>query len=413
MLAITSLGNGLRLCVERTRGSRISTVLLMINRGAKDESLGDNGISHFLEHLAFHPPGADSQKLLAALEARGARYNGETTREWTAFHVMCLPEDVPLVMQTLRRLVAEVAPTQETVTRERSVILNEYNLHIRSPWLVTDLFSQALWGQRSLGLTILGSPEIIQRVGLAEFLDVAGRYYRPDNCALVAIGDLDPEAMYAEAEKAFSCWPPAERTNPPYVVQEEPSIVFHREANAAQALLCVGVPGLPYDHPQQAAVDVLGTLLGEGPDSRLFRALREERGLAYQVNVYCTHYRQAGGLGIVCTVPTEHVLEAVRVIVGEFERAAAGAFLDAELESAKARLRIRHCIEQDSGLERARLIARAALFGGGYSLNEVLLNVARLHREEVAAVASQLLRRQNYSFAGIGSFDVEAVAALL
>ena len=107
-------------------------------------------------------------------------------------------------------------------------------------------------------------------------------------------------------------------------------------ARTAQAHLCLGLPALPRDHPDQWTLELLNAVLGEGSSSRLFLRVREEAGLAYDVHSFQTDYADCGTLQVYAGVDPDDLVPALAAILAELSRLRDEPVPEAELEKARA-----------------------------------------------------------------------------
>jgi len=409
------LDNGLKIVVQDLPGQRTTTVLLMFNRGAKDEDRSDNGVSHYVEHVAFHIDHRSGRlkQLSQQLTSRGAQQNADTNKEFTSYYLTVLEDQLPAAIELIGQLFAEFPPAPTAVEKERQIILRELSMHMHSPRLIFDLFAECLWGTYTLGLPVLGREETIKRITADHLAAVVARDYTADNAVLVVLGKCDYRAVYELAERSFRHWRPSGHRKGQYMVEQSPSIVVHHEPGARNALLCVGVPGVHHGHPSAPALDLLNSILAAPGEGRLFRLLREERGLVYQLTGLSTHYRHAGAFGVVTNCGGSDTKTVVRLILQEFERVRRSGVTPDELESAKARLAMERYLEAENVLSLAKRLGAAALFGETYTITDLNRQTEATTLDEVRAAAQQFLKRRVVSFAGIGPMTEEEIAALL
>ncbi|MFZ5814329.1 MAG: M16 family metallopeptidase [Bacillota bacterium] len=411
----TVLENGLKVIVQEMPAQRTVTALVIFNRGAKDEDLEQSGISHFVEHVALHTGShrGELRRLNQQLLSRGAQQNADTAKEFTTYYMTVLEDQLPTAIQTFGLLLTEFDPERKTVETERQVILREISMHEQSARRIFDLFSECLWGNYTLGLPVLGRRETVSGFALEQLAAVVSRDYTADNAALVVIGRCEHRQVLEMANRALSEWRPSGIRRGEYNVSQSPSILVHREAHAQNALICVGAPGVPHGHPSAPALDLLNSILASPGEGRLFKLLREERGLVYQLTGLSTHYRHAGAFGVVTNCATGDLQQVSRLIFQEFERVRRLGVTEEELESAKARLALERFLEAENVITLAKRLGAAALFGEMYTVQSLNLQTQSITPEEVMAAAQEYLRRRNLSFAGIGSFSEEEIAAII
>ena len=156
------------------------------------------------------------------------------------------------------------------------------------------------------------------------------------------------------------------------------------------------------------ALAVLNHVLGGGLSSRLFQKVREERGLAYSVWSERAAYQDAGSLAVVVGTAPEHVDEVLRIVSGELELLAEHGITDRELAIAKGNLRAEMLLSgEDSGARMSRIGASMLLHGEVRSIDDVLAKIEAVGREDVLAVADQLVQAPR-TLSAVGPFDEDA-----
>ena len=153
--------------------------------------------------------------------------------------------------------------------------------------------------------------------------------YRPDRLVIAVAGDLDHEDAVRLAtsglgiEASDGVAPPEAPGRPREWLPAPPApctrLAVERR-RTAQAHLCLGLPALPRDHPDQWALELLSAVLGDGSSSRLFLSVREEAGLAYDVHSFQTEYQDAGVLGVYAGVDPDDLARALTAILAELAR---------------------------------------------------------------------------------------------
>jgi predicted Zn-dependent peptidase len=166
-----------------------------------------------------------------------------------------------------------------------------------------------------------------------------------------------------------------------------------KESSIEQAHLCLGVPGLRRDHPDQWTLELLNTVLGDGSSSRLFQKLREENGLAYDVHSFQTDYADCGTLQVYAGVDPHDLAKAVEAALAELARMRDETVSQAELDKARAyssgRLELRL---EESRHMAAWLGGQEALHDRVLTLDEALAALSRVSVEDIRELAQRMFR---------------------
>jgi len=324
---ISTLSNGLRVVVTPVPTAQAAAVSFFVGVGSRHEDARTNGLSHFIEHMLFK--GTERRptapEISEAIEGAGGGLNAFTTKEVTCYWNNLPYERVETGIEVLADMIQRSLLDPAELERERPVVQQEIRRSNDSPGSkASELLSGATFGDQPIGWPIAGTIDTVQGVTRQDFLDHMAGYYVAANSVLSIAGNVDPDAVVALAEREFggmvtgvaALTPPAEAARPPLV--EDYIAIEPREIE--QTNLAMAVHGIGRRDPDRFALDIMNTALGRGMSSRLFKEVRERRGLAYSVGSGSTRYRDVGTVSVSAGVTRDHQEEALEVIVGELRR---------------------------------------------------------------------------------------------
>ena len=322
---ITTLTNGLRVVVTPMPTAQAAAVSFFVGVGSRHEDPRTNGLSHFIEHMLFkgteHRPTAP--EISEAIEGAGGALNAFTTKEITCYWNNLPYERVETGIDVLADMVQRSLLDPEELERERPVVQQEIRRAHDSPGSkASELLSGATFGDQPIGWPVAGSIETVQGVSRQDFLDHIAAYYTAANSVLSIAGNVDPDGVVAIAAREFSALPGGEPATTPTARPGRPAedYLAVEERPIEQTNLALAVHGIGRNDPDRYAIDIMNTALGRGMSSRLFKEVRERRGLAYSVGSGSTRYRDIGTISISAGVTREHQEEALQVIVGELRQ---------------------------------------------------------------------------------------------
>lgn len=359
----TVLEGGLRLLVEEVPTSRCASAGIWVRVGSRDDPDVRPGLAHFIEHLLFKGTGRlDAVGFSRAMDAIGGHLDGATSREATFYYAEMPADGLPKALTLLADLVQHPRFAPDALERERGVVLEEIRGHNDDPEQTAyDLFSANLWRDHPLSRPILGSPETISTVSRAEIMAHYRRFYRYDNMILVVSGAVDAPRV---AELAARHFPRKARPDEALPARIAPHLQGGRRVHrrdTGQVHLFVGLPGTTLGDDDRFALGVVNTVLGGGMSARLFRLIREERGLAYAVYSVAVHYSDAGAWLVYAGVAPDRAEEVIELILAELESLRREGISAQELRLAKAKLRGNLILDLESNSDRMfRLGAQAA-----------------------------------------------------
>jgi predicted Zn-dependent peptidase len=331
--AKVTLKNGLDVIVRHQEQLPLVAINLWYHVGSKDEQRNQRGFTHLFEHLMFegseHYPGDFFQHL----QRWGANVNGSTSSDRTNYFVD-LPAahaELALAMESDRMAHLLGALTEEKLRIQKDVVKNEYrqNYANRPYGLVGSILAEALYPpQHPYSWLTIGVMEDIDRATMEDVGGFFRRYYVPSNASLAIVGAWDEDRALAQAERYFGEIPggaPALlRWTPEPVLGTGQEIVLHDRVELDRLYLVW--PTVRQFHDDDAALILLGDVLGRGKSSRLYRKLVIDEQIAQDVSAYQGGRELAGSFGIVVTVrPSRSIGQARDLIDSELQ-----ALADAE-----------------------------------------------------------------------------------
>lgn len=341
------LDNGLRVLVFPDPSKPQITVNITYLVGSRHEGYGETGMAHLLEHLLFEgTPGHPD--IPQELSERGANPNGTTSADRTNYFEIFPASDENLQWALdleADRMVNSFVAAEDLVS-EMTVVRNEMEAGENNPLgiLLERVLSTAyLW--HNYGNSTIGARADVENVPIERLQAFYRKYYQPDNAILVVAGNFDGELALRLVAEKFGSIPRPERTGddiiwPTYTAEPTQdgsrSVELRRVGEAPIAMSAYHVA--PGSHPDYAAVDVLGFILGDTPSGRLHETLVES-GLATSIGAFAWPFREAGPLMSYAVLAPDGDVEAVlRTMTETIEGVAERPVTGEEVERAKASL---------------------------------------------------------------------------
>jgi len=404
---LTTLPNGLRVISETMPSVRSVAVGCWVDSGSRDETNAEAGCSHFLEHLLFKgTERLTAQDIAKAFDAVGARSNAFTSKEYTCFWAQLRDDDLAMGMDLLAEMLLRPAFRPEDIASEANVVLEEINMNDDDPADVAhDQFARALWGEHALALPVLGTRESISGMSREVIASYWGRRYQPPSVVLAAAGHVEHERVVELAEQHFGGW----QGGPVGHELSEAAVVPRVEVktrDTEQAHLVFGGEALTRGDERRFAFGLLNHILGAGMSSRLFREIREERGLAYAVYSFRMPYADSGAYGIyVGTTPRQasQVLELIRQGLAGL---ISGGVTSDELERAKGNMKGSLALSMEETNSRMIRLGRHELTEVRHlSLDETVAAIEGVTCDEVHEVAREVFSSPRV-LGAVGPFGV-------
>merc|ERR550517_2461023 len=201
---VTVLDNGMRVASENS-GSPTATVGLWIDTGSRYETAANNGVAHFLEHMAFKGTSKRSQTdLELEVENMGAHLNAYTSREQTVFYAKCLSGDTEAAVEILSDILTNSTFGTQEIERERGVILREMQeVEMNLQEVVFDHLHAVAYQGTPLGRTILGPAKNIKSISRDDLVHYIKTHYKGPRMVLAGAGGVDHGKLCELADKNF------------------------------------------------------------------------------------------------------------------------------------------------------------------------------------------------------------------
>ena len=305
-----TLANGVRVVVIRLPYLDSASASVFVRTGSCHESRRLNGISHFVEHMAFKGTrGRDCQQINLDAEMLGAEVNAHTDKDHTAYHMRGLARHAGRFLQMLGDIVQECSFPEAELERERQVILHEY-IEDEDDTLATayKLFDKACFGTHSIAQPVIGTRHNIERFTRADLLDYVRRQYTGANIVVGVAGNVDPESIVNDAQAAFGSMTRGSQNTvaPPAYIGGSRTRPL---SGCSQTHVVLGFPIPALKDDDYHAAVVAAALFGEGMSSPLLDQIRERRGLAYSAACSADVMDLCGQFVIEASTTPEHLGE--------------------------------------------------------------------------------------------------------
>ena len=379
-IANFTLANGLELVVIPDHRAPVVTHMIWYKVGAADETPGKSGLAHFLEHLMFKGTAKNPAGKFSQVVARiGGQENAFTAQDYTGYYQRVPSEQLKTVMEFEADRMTGLQLTDDVVLPERNVILEEQNQRVgNNPRArLGEQIDAALFLNSPYGKPVIGWRHEMEQLSRDDAIGFYRRFYAPNNAVVMIAGDVDPAQARALAEETYGKIPQhaaMARARP-----QEPPPVAVRSLTLADAR--VEMPALQREYltpsfatgkrGESEALEVLAHILGNGSNSRLYRALAVDKQVAVSADAWydssaldMSKFTVGGSPRPGVTLPQfESEIDAV---IGQIIDK---GVTSEELERAKTRLIADAVYAQDNQASMARWYGTALTTGG--SVNDV------------------------------------------
>jgi predicted Zn-dependent peptidase len=409
----SELPGGLRVVTESVPGARSASVGVWVGVGSVDETPRLAGASHYLEHLLFKGTKfRTGYEIADAVDAVGGELNAFTSHEYTCYYARILAAEAQLAVGLVCEVVLDATIAAADVDIERQVILEEIAMRDDDPEdTLADLFAGAVFAGHPVASPVIGTVDTISAMSRTQVAGYYRRRYTPDKMVVAVAGGVDHADVLRWVRAAFrdrlsapdaAAAPAAfrgSRSQPKSLRQ-----VAIVERDTEQAHLCIGVLAGDRNDPDRTTLAVLSSALGGGMSSRLFRSIREERGLAYSCYSAASAYADVGSFSVYAGCQPDHLGEVAKLIGQELALVAESGLAAAELARVKGQLAGSLVLALEDTESRMSRIGKTILVRKEFrSIEDELTAIRSVTAADVGALAKRLLG-QRMSAAVVGPY---------
>ncbi|MDP9495322.1 MAG: insulinase family protein [Actinomycetota bacterium] len=403
---LTTLPNGIRVITEPMPTLRSIALGCWVDTGTRDELPNEQGASHFLEHLLFKGSETLSAREVSEIfDSIGAESNAFTSKENTCYWTRLLDQDLATGFDVLAEMIQRPAFRQNEIDAERQVVIEEINMNEDDPDDVAfENFTTAVFAGHPLEAPVLGTRESIRGMSRDDIVGYWKRRYGAGSMVVAGAGSLEHEALVEMVSARFGDWS-GDSVDHEFGPNSPVSTVSITRRDTEQAHVVLGGKGLNRSDERRWAFEVMNHVVGSGMSSRLFREVREERGLAYAIYGFRLAYADAGAWGVyVGTTPTQ-ADTALNVIRDELSKVVAEGITPEELERAKGSMRGGLALSLEDPNSRMVRLGRDELSGMPHlSVDERLAKLEAVTLEDVQGIATDLFTGERI-LGAVGPFD--------
>ena len=388
------------------------TAIVMVGAGSRYENKKNNGISHFFEHMAFKgtEKRPTAMEISSLIDGMGGECNAFTGKEITGYYIKTAKSKLETSLDILSDMLMHSKLDPVEIDKERGVIIEEINMIEDTPMRkLGDIYEELLYGDVPMGWDIAGTKENILSISPQDFRDYMGSLYSAHNMTVVVAGGVESIKVEELVEKYFADMQRFDIGKPLALneFQDKPQVLI-REKKTEQIHIAIGVRTVAINSSKKYSLSVLAAILGGGMSSRLFHEVRESRGLGYYIRTHSDEYTDAGSLVSTAGIDPKRVVEAVEVIISEYQKVSSGKMELSDKELTKAKEYIKgHLV---LGLEDSNSVA--GYYGHQELLEEkienpdkVLAQIEAVTKDEVESVGKEFFINNTLNLALIGNFS--------
>lgn len=390
---LTTLPNGTKIVSEFIPHVQSFTLGFWFNVGARDESIHNNGISHFIEHMLFKGTKKRSAKMIAEeIESYGGYLNAFTSKEQTCYYSKGLSENLGRTFCVLSDLIQNPLFKETHIKREAGVVIDELkDIDDNPEELLYDKFEEIIFNGNHLSYPVIGREVNIRNFHSNDLFNFHRNNYSTNGLLIVASGNLKHDHLIKLTEK--------------YIVDDNSKRRIRREQfhtkkvedtfiekDVQQVHTIIGRATYGYNDKNRIPVRFLSALLGEGSSSRLFLAVREKLGITYQINSFLNSYNDTSAFGVYFSTNQNQYAKVIDIIYKEFKKLKEIPITEKELKKVKEYLKGGILLSLESTTNRMMRIANSILYYNKvFTVDDYLSKIEKITVEDVQKTARELL----------------------
>jgi zinc protease len=392
----TVLNNGLTVLTKEIHTAPVVSVQVWYRVGSRDEGVGENGISHQLEHLMFKGTQQRPVQFGRLFSALGSQFNAFTSYDETAYYGTVQRDKLEALLTLESDRMQGSLITPDHLTSEKRVVISELQGYENSPRYRLDrAVMRAAFPNRQYGLPVGGTKTDVEKFTVEQVRNYYRRYYSPDNAVLVVTGDFATEPVLKVVQENFGKIPklPSEqrKTLKTSTTPAQKSPIVLKEPGSA-ALMQTVYPLVDINHPDVPAIDLMDGILTGGRSSRFYQAV-VETGLASSVGAGAAELIEPGWYEISATaVPGQELTKIAQVLQQSITKIQQQPVTQKELNRAKTQLQASFILSNQDISSQASQLGYNETIAGDYRYVEKYLNaIAKVTAADIQRVAKTYL----------------------
>ena len=390
--------------VEEMPNNPIVTIDTWIKTGSVNENDANSGVSHFLEHLFFkgtqkYPTGMFDK----ILESKGAVNNAATSKDFTHYYITIPSKDFDTALQLHADMLLNPLIPRKELEMERKVVLEEIAKNKDNPERVLyNNFVSLMYKNHPYHREVIGNSEVIETISREDILNYYNKYYVPSNMITVIVGDVKVEDVKEKINQYFV----TKNSNKPIVnfYQNDKKISKQTQKienyDVKNGYMLIGFRAVDFKNKKDAyALDVLGTIFGDGKTSRLYQSLKDKKQLVTSIGAYHSSYKLDSIFAVKANFEPQNYETVKQEILNEIELIKNEPISSQEIEKAKKVIERDTYYSRESGSSIASQLGyTTVLYDSPQFYDEYINEINKVTEDDLKRVAKKYL---NSNQAGI------------
>ncbi|MDD2717493.1 MAG: pitrilysin family protein [Candidatus Wallbacteria bacterium] len=366
-----------------------------------------NGISHFIEHMVFKGTGNRSARDIAEeLDLIGGQVNAFSAKEYTCFYGRVTTRNLEQAVDILFDIVLNPAFKEEDFVKEKNVILEEIKMYEDTPdEIIHDLLPLHIFHDSSLKLPILGSPDSLSGITLADLENYYRKNYVSSNMIISVCGKINCDQIESLIRPRIEAAAGKIRKRTPGKGGGSfCNGAWHKEKNIEQCHLLIGFPGISQLDRRLYSLNLLNNVLDGSMSSRIFQKIREDMGQAYSTYSYLLNYMNQGLYAIYAACDPKNIPAVTESIWNEINKLKKEGITDRELQISKNQYISSLYLSMESTYNRMLRMAKYEFYySRNIPLSEVVSRIEEIDRDDLLKAADDILSEEKSFMVTVGA----------
>ncbi len=394
-ISVKILKNNIRLITNYNDSIESVVCGVWAATGSRNEEANLNGISHFLEHMAFKGTSTKTYTDIAEkIEDIGGDFNAFTTRENTFYYTKTLKEYLPTSIEILADIIQNSIFDETETNKERDVILQEYYNSLDTPDdIIYDYYYENVYKNQALGRMILGTENTIKSITPEMLKNYIKKNYTTNNIYIVISGNFNEKQVIELTEKYFD-----KITNSKETKSFEPGIytggykIYEKDLEQTHFMLGFKSNKIT-DQKETIAEIMLATILGGGMSSRLFQEIREKQNLVYTIYASCNNHIDTGNFYIYSCTSPDKINNVIDATTTEIKKLLSNGISDKELLRAKSMSKSSLLMSLEKPMSRAISLCKQIQFKNKITpLTDTIRDIESITKNDIINVAADIFK---------------------
>lgn len=387
-----TLDNGVTVLIDQIKDTDTVAVGYGVRVGARFETKRENGITHFLEHMAFKGDGAEAQFRTAQLmEGKGGMMNAFTSKDMTYYYAMGLAENFDTFNDVMGGVALNSQIPVSELEIERGVILGEIGQSLDDPEdILHDTLFATAYPKQAWGRPILGPKKNIKRFTREDFMSFIDKHYHTGNVFVTVAGNVDVQKVLKRIEQTTAALKVGTRSEFKPAVFHSGAAHAEKDQDQLHLNLEFNSSALGEDNRAKAET-VLAQILGGGFSSRLFQEVREKRGLGYSIHASSGAFKDGGLTGVGAIVNPKKAADLLEAVSDEIKKITDHGVSDEELAISKAKIKTQFAFQSEGTQSRMAFMRQSFdSYGELKDRSESLAAYDALTKDDIKAAAERV-----------------------